>query len=608
MGAEVPALIVLLAISFLLNIGFIGYMLLGRKNKSSSSQYTKVDNPNAESLLKNQQKSSENHDVVASNNTVNPNNLGSRSKEKLDAAEPKVQRSEEHDLRSEHGVTHETQQRSDRQRLQEPVSGVEFMKYMSAVILFINEYFDESHKQPVVPENDVSTSRLQVRIPEKPEECSEILKDVKEVIVPNICHTQHPRYHAQFFGKSLADVIGSAISSALGHDKPSPVIGVIERLLCEWMRTALGLPQMRKEFVENQTVILQDPTGIVLYSPRDTYLAVIQNAYSKYKPQKKQNAFVVYSSDDAHLSLEEACKIAQVKLRKVITSEKDSAAMTVQNLKKQIDKDVARGFTPLVVIANYGSSNVAANDEIWDFVKLSRQMGIWLHLDAAYAGCEWLDVNSRNNVHALISEANSIHVTFSSLFPFSGHLTILWSGMKLDFEQREHQNGENSIRLWILIRLYGMRSIREAAKRKIMLGNAFSERLSHHHEFFKIHYANEHGITIFQYENKRISNKIEDENKSTSMFHNYLISTSTLKFSIFRFHKKVFMKAVINYERSTLSMVEESVSTLVNSAEEFEEEIKKKKKTLDETSRLEYSDLIGGSPNETTDETQSGET
>uniref|UniRef100_A0A1I7TEL0 NET domain-containing protein n=1 Tax=Caenorhabditis tropicalis TaxID=1561998 RepID=A0A1I7TEL0_9PELO len=90
----------------------------------------------------------------------------------------------------------------------------------------------------------------------------------------------------------------------------------------------------------------------------------------------------------------------------------------------------------------------------------------------------------------------------------------------------------------------------------------------------------------------------------TSMFHNYLITSSALKFSLLSFHGKTLIKAVVNYGRCNLSIMEESVSTLLNSVEEFEEALKKKKKGLTETPRNEFCELIRGSPNETTDITQ----
>uniref|UniRef100_A0A1I7TEK7 NET domain-containing protein n=1 Tax=Caenorhabditis tropicalis TaxID=1561998 RepID=A0A1I7TEK7_9PELO len=285
-------------------------------------------------------------------------------------------RSSENALRSEHGADvnaiKEPQQRSERQRLQEPIGRNEFIRSMNSVVQFINEYFDESHKQPVIPEHDVNSSRIHVRVPEKPEEFSEILKDLKEIVVPN---------------------------------NSSPIIESIERIICKWLSTALAIPQMKTHLNE-----LRDPFGTVFYTPRDVFVSVIRHVIEKVEKTNEENSpkaekerpklsdYVVYCSDDSQISLEEACNTMKVRLRKVITFDKDLSGMTGANLLKQMEKDKARGLIPLVIIANYGSANVAANDEIWDLVKISRNKKIWLHFDASYAGCEWLDPNCRSNI------------------------------------------------------------------------------------------------------------------------------------------------------------------------------------------------------------------
>lgn len=595
-----PALIVCLVVSLCFNAGFIVYFVLKRKSEKVS-EYKKVENPDVENFSK---------------SSVRPpppepkpqRSPPDREKESKDPQPMNNNRSKEHVLRSENQApTNEIQQRSDRQKLQEPIGKNEFIKCMSLVVQFINDYFDESHKQPVIPENDVNSSRIHVKVPEKAEELTEILKDLKEIVIPNICHTHHPRYHAKFAGKSLADLVASTISAALGHDvNSSPIIESIERIICKWLSTSMAIPQIKSSLGE-----LRDPIGTVFYTPCDVFISVIRHAIEKFektdsgKERSKNADYIVYCSDDSQVPLKEPCISCRVKLRKVITDEKNGSGMTSANLLKQMEKDIARGFTPLVIIANYGSANIAANDEIWDLVTVSRSKKIWLHLDASYAGCEWLDSNSRNNVHALISEVHSVHITCSSLFPYSGRISVVWSCEKLELDGAKILYGEHPIRLWILIRLHGIRSIREAVKRKIILGNAFSERMSHHSQLFEMHHTNEHGVTVFQYKNKKIKDRTEDTNKITSMFHNYLVLSSTLKFSIVSFHGKVLIKSVVNYGRCNLSIMDESVSTLVNSVDEFEEALKKKKKIVCETPKNEFCEMIGGSPNETTDTTQS---
>ncbi|KAF1761743.1 hypothetical protein GCK72_009999 [Caenorhabditis remanei] len=578
MGAEVPTLIVCLSISLCFNIGFIIFLFIKRRSRNSP-QYRKVENPDVESFPKN-----------SSSFGTNPQRSPEKEKDIKDPPlKPIVnaKRSSEQAIRSDQGapIVKEPQQRSDRQRLQEPIGREEFVKCMNSVVQFINEYFDESHKQPVIPEHDINSTRIHVKVPEKPEEFSEILKDLKEIVIPNICHTHHPRYHAKFAGKSLADIVGSTVSAALGHDvNSSPIIDSIERIICKWLSSAMAIPQMKSWLNE-----LREPIGAVFYTPRDVFISIIRHSIEKAektdesspksdKEQKpKFSDYVVYCSDDSQIALEEACSTMKVRLRKVITFNKDSSAMTSANLLKQMEKDKARGLIPLVIVANYGSANVAANDEIWDLVKISRKKKIWLHLDATYAGCEWLDSNCRNNIHALISELHSVHIACSSLFPYSGRISVVWSCERLDIEGAKTHYGEHPIRLWILIRLYGIRSIREAVKRKIILGNAFSERLTHHPEFFEMSHQNDHGVAVFQYRNKNVKDQKRDVNRMTSMFHNYLILSSTLKFSLLSYHGKVMIKAVVNYGRCNLSIMEESVSTLLNSVEEFEEALSKLK-------------------------------
>uniref|UniRef100_A0A8R1I7A3 Uncharacterized protein n=1 Tax=Caenorhabditis japonica TaxID=281687 RepID=A0A8R1I7A3_CAEJA len=592
MGVELSALIVLLVISIFVNIAFIGYWLFLRRSAKSQGHKPDVEIPvQNEPLLAPrvaapepppQQEKGGEEDGQKKTIVVEPTDAVVKTSPK-ETSPKHALRSLETEQRPELNVkkirVREPQQRSNRQRLREPVSKIEFKNDMELVVQFVNEYFDESHKLPVIPENDVSTSRLYVDIPEDSEECCTILKDIKEVVVPNtklrtklkeglskllpnfqdvlliqICHTQHPRYHAKFHGKSLADILGSTVSSALVCDvNSSPVIGTIETIVCKWLGTALALPKMKREYGSGRLVNLQDPVGAVFYTTHDVYVTLIRHAKIKKLAEDKtpndQKRFVVYCSDDASRALEEACCIEKVKLRQVITFDKEMCGMTVKHLEKQMEKDATRGLVPLLIVANYGSANIAANDEVWELVKTSRS--------------------------SLIPDTHSIHVSFSSLFPYSGQISIVWSCERLEHAKAKAiYNEENPIRLWVLIRLYGIRSIREAVKRKLMLGNGFTEHLAQHSEFFDMHYGNEHGVSVFQYNN---------------------------------FHGKVLIRAVINYERCHQSIMEESVSTLLNSVDEFEKAISKGKKGLNKTPDQELCETIGGSANETTDNTQSDE-
>lgn len=140
----------------------------------------------------------------------------------------------------------------------------------------------------------------------------------------------------------------------------------------------MAIPQIKSSLGE-----LRDPIGTVFYTPCDVFISVIRHAIEKFektdsgKERSKNADYIVYCSDDSQVPLKEPCISCRVKLRKVITDEKNGSGMTSANLLKQMEKDIARGFTPLVIIANYGSANIAANDEIWDLVTVSRRYFIF---------------------------------------------------------------------------------------------------------------------------------------------------------------------------------------------------------------------------------------
>ncbi|CAB3403548.1 unnamed protein product [Caenorhabditis bovis] len=524
---------------------------------------------------------------------------------------PKVGMSREEVLRSEiDQVAPETKVRSDRQKLAEPVGRIEFDKYMTQIVQFINDYFDESHKQSVIPEADASTARLKTPIPDKSDSCLSIIEDLKKAVVPNMCHTQHPRYHAKFSGRCLADTLATTLSAALGCDSNcSPMVDVIERVLCNWMSQAMQLPKMKRCITDEKAE--KEPIGTVLYTPTDVYLCLILNWKARNENYQESTSdlkrhyydYVVYCSDDAHYPLEEACVLGKVKLRKVITAKEDCHGMTGSRLEKQIIKDLERQMTPLLIVSTFGSANLGANDNLKEIVKIAEKFNIPVHCDASYAGFEWIEPTKRSDVHKYLSNVQSVHVNFNTLLPYSGNLSILWSAEKFVLEHgRINRNGGDTLKLWILIRLYGMKALREAVRRKVNLGNILSDRLTHQSEFAVLH-PNEHGIVLFQYYNTSIKGRTTDANTLTSMFYSYMVESAQMKCGFVKFNDKIMLRACINYEKSNASIMEESVSTLLNIVDEFEEKMKTKNNLLKMALKSEFVEQIGGSPNQSTEGT-----
>src|SRR3712207_9434471 len=60
--------------------------------------------------------------------------------------------------------------------------------------------------------------------------------------------------------------------------------------------------------------------------------------------------------------------------------------MRPQSLGARLERDVARGYRPVLVCATVGTTSTTAVDPLAELGPICRDAGVWLHVDAAYAG------------------------------------------------------------------------------------------------------------------------------------------------------------------------------------------------------------------------------
>ena len=100
----------------------------------------------------------------------------------------------------------------------------------------------------------------------------------------------------------------------------------------------------------------------------------------------------IYASVQAHHSVAKAASLAGFPARNVRKIDVDgSFRLRTGELKQHIERDVADGFEPFLVVANAGSTDVGAVDPLDELADLCAGTGpdqgkLWLHVDAAYGG------------------------------------------------------------------------------------------------------------------------------------------------------------------------------------------------------------------------------
>src|SRR5205814_7632090 len=119
---------------------------------------------------------------------------------------------------------------------------------------------------------------------------------------------------------------------------------------------------------------------------------------------------VLYTSEQSHSSIEKgaiALGIGQRNVRKIpVDSE---FLMRADALGDLIDRDRAAGLRPFCVVATVGTTSTTSIDPVPQIAEVAEQHGLWLHVDAAYAGAAAI-VPEHRNIMAGVERAHSFVV------------------------------------------------------------------------------------------------------------------------------------------------------------------------------------------------------
>jgi sulfinoalanine decarboxylase/sulfinoalanine decarboxylase/aspartate 1-decarboxylase len=101
----------------------------------------------------------------------------------------------------------------------------------------------------------------------------------------------------------------------------------------------------------------------------------------------KQNNLTVYTSKESHYSIPKNAAFSGIgrdNVRYIATD--DVGRMDVNDLKNQINKDIAEGYNPVLVNVTAGTTVLGAFDPITEAAEFCNEHNIWLHVDGAYCG------------------------------------------------------------------------------------------------------------------------------------------------------------------------------------------------------------------------------
>jgi len=381
----------------------------------------------------------------------------------------------------------------------------QFRQHGHEVVDWIADYWTRIGEFPVrsqVSPGDVRAA-LPATAPEQGEPFSAVLADLDRVVLPGVTHWQHPGFLGYFpANTSGPSVLGDLVSAGLGVQGmswvTSPAATELEQHVLDWFADLLGLPESFRSTGTGGGVVQDSSSGANLVA----LLAALHRASkgATVRGGVRPEEYTVYVSAQTHSSMEKAARIAGLGTDAIRVVEVDAdLAMSPRALAQRLERDVARGFTPVLVCATIGTTSTTAIDPLAALGPICQQHGVWLHVDAAYAGVsavvpelrelqagvEWADSYTTDAHKWMLTGFDATLFWVADRAALTGALAILPeylrnsatdSGGVVDYRDWQIELGRRfrALKLWFVVRWYGAEGLREHIRSSVALAQALA--------------------------------------------------------------------------------------------------------------------------------------
>ncbi len=248
-------------------------------------------------------------------------------------------------------------------------------------------------------------SRFDEPLPVEPEDSSAVYQRFLEDILPYQLGNTHPRFWGWVIGTGsplgmLAAMLAAGVNpNAWGGNQ---VAGHVELQVLRWLKDALGYPAASSGLLVSGGSMAN---LIALTVARDQRAGfdVRGRGLSGSGP-----AFAVYASAEVHSSARKSVELLGLggdSLRRIPVL--PDYTIDLAALRQAVDDDLAAGVRPLCVIGTAGTVNTGAIDDLESLARISREKGLWLHVDGAFGALAALSPALRPRLRGL-EQADSI--------------------------------------------------------------------------------------------------------------------------------------------------------------------------------------------------------
>jgi aromatic-L-amino-acid/L-tryptophan decarboxylase len=375
----------------------------------------------------------------------------------------------------------------------------EFRARASEVVEWIAAYLEGVDELPVLAR--VAPGELRARLPAtapaEPEDMEAILRDFREVVVPGITHWNHPSFHAYFaVTGSGPGILGEMLAAALNVNamvwRSSPAATELEEHVADWVRDLLGLPASFSGH-------LQDTAST------SSMVSLAAARHLAYPEARERGLFGlapgrIYLSEEAHSSIEKACLTLGFGSEGARRIPVDSEfRMRPDLLAAAVREDRAAGIRPVAVVATVGTTSTTSVDPLADVARVTGDEGLWLHVDAAYAGAAAMLPELRDlfdgweRAHSVVVNPHKwLFTPVDCSLLMTRRPDVVREAFSLVPEYLRTAESEatnlmdygvalgrrfRALKLWFVLRYFGAEGVRSRLRDHIRLAQGFAERV-----------------------------------------------------------------------------------------------------------------------------------
>lgn len=318
----------------------------------------------------------------------------------------------------------------------------------------------------------------------------------------------------------LGELYSAAFTGPAFNWLCSPAVTELETVVLDWLARLLNLPECYLSEGEGGGVIqgsASETVVTVMVAARERYLnAACQGLEGEEMEEKKakvRGRLVALGSEQSHSSIAKAAIIAGVRYKSISTRMEDDLAMTGEGLRATLEECKRENLEPFFLSTTLGTTATCAIDRFSEIAHLASTSypKLWIHVDAAYAGAA-LVCEEYQNLTAPFSAFDSFNINMhkwlltafdaSCLYikrrrELTDALSIMPSYLRNDYSDKglvtDYRDWQiplgrrfRSLKIWFVLRTYGVNGLKEHIRNHIRLGEMFHGLVKSRPDLFKV--------------------------------------------------------------------------------------------------------------------------